>query len=202
MQSSKSQNAFFVRYSFDRLVDFCIWILEQGGLQVPPFDAHPEGDGILRNVGVQAQQWKLWLVGATQQAESLSQHMVASPQQHASLTATDFSPSAWPGTTAVKNTLQTLWQQYQPLSSKRRKWEVPLAIQWRPVNDQLWHDLQVYQPRLPSLRIYLVEYPKQIGYPIWPASMIVTVVDGQLDNEAFRQLVLRTAEELATSQRS
>lgn len=41
-------------------VDFCIWVLEQDGLQVPPFDCHPAGDGRLQARGMDADAWRLW----------------------------------------------------------------------------------------------------------------------------------------------
>ena len=42
-------------------VDFCIWVLEQDGLQVPPFDCHSAGDGRLQARGMDADAWRLWV---------------------------------------------------------------------------------------------------------------------------------------------
>lgn len=47
--------------SFNTFVDFCIWVLEIDGLQVPPFDQHPEGNRILQNQGLNADNWRQWL---------------------------------------------------------------------------------------------------------------------------------------------
>jgi len=41
-------------------IDFCVWVLEQDGLQVPPFDCHPDGDGSLRTRGMTAETWLDW----------------------------------------------------------------------------------------------------------------------------------------------
>lgn len=42
-------------------VDFCIWVLEQDGLRVPPFDCHPPGNGSLQIRGMDADAWRLWI---------------------------------------------------------------------------------------------------------------------------------------------
>lgn len=42
-------------------IDFCVWVLEQDGLRVPPFDQHPDGDGSLRSRGMTAEAWRAWI---------------------------------------------------------------------------------------------------------------------------------------------
>lgn len=41
-------------------IDFCVWVLEQDGLRVSPFDQHPDGDGSLRARGMTAETWLDW----------------------------------------------------------------------------------------------------------------------------------------------
>lgn len=41
-------------------IDFCVWVLEQDGLRVPPFDKHPDGDGSLQARGMTAENWLDW----------------------------------------------------------------------------------------------------------------------------------------------
>lgn len=48
-------------YGTNNAIDFCIWVLEQDGLQVPPFDQHPNGDGTLRALGMSATDWQQWV---------------------------------------------------------------------------------------------------------------------------------------------
>lgn len=48
-------------YSFDTMVDFCIWVLEVDGLHVPPFNRHPDGNGILRAKGMEPESWRAWM---------------------------------------------------------------------------------------------------------------------------------------------
>ena len=42
-------------------VDFCIWVLEVDGLQVPDFDKHHSGNGVLRASGMDAESWQFWV---------------------------------------------------------------------------------------------------------------------------------------------
>lgn len=52
---------FEVTYGTNDAIDFCIWVLEQDGLQVPPFDQHLEGDGTLRSLLLSATDWQQWV---------------------------------------------------------------------------------------------------------------------------------------------
>src|SRR5947209_2077699 len=45
----------------DRWIDFCIWVLEVDGLQVPPFDRHGAGGGSLRALGLDGAGGGAWL---------------------------------------------------------------------------------------------------------------------------------------------
>ena len=46
---------------FNLDVDFCIWVLEVDGLQVPEFDKHHPGNGVLRASGMDAESWQFWV---------------------------------------------------------------------------------------------------------------------------------------------
>ena len=193
------------RYGFNMMVDFCVWVLEQDGLQVDPFNAHPEGDRTLRSAGLQAQEWRLWTDKVVQLQHQQAQ---ALPQQvQGGLNPSSFilpdahnPPASWPGSAGVRARLDQLWEQYKPLSNARRSWERPLAKQWRPIAYQLWQDLQPYQVRLPALTLHLVEYPRLVEYVLPPVSVILTIVDNQLSGEDFRLRVLHAAESLAIAQ--
>jgi hypothetical protein len=207
MHRVETENPWLFRSSFDMQVDFCIWTLEKDGLQIAPFNAHPEGDGTLRSAGLQAEEWRLWTDRVVQHQyrhfQALS-HLARSRLDPSTLLLADVydPPTSWPGNTAVRTHLDQLWEQYKPLSNLRRKWERPLARQWRPVMQPLWRDLQPYQTRLPALALYLVEYPQSVEYIIPPVSVIMTIVNGYLDGESFRLQVLDAAESLAMAQSS
>lgn len=42
-------------------IDFALWLLIQDGLQAPPFDKHPQLNGILQQNGMDASTWHEWL---------------------------------------------------------------------------------------------------------------------------------------------
>ena len=47
---------------FNHALDFCVWMLERGGLEVAPFDRHPmREDGALREVDLGADDWRIWV---------------------------------------------------------------------------------------------------------------------------------------------
>ncbi|MDJ0712860.1 MAG: hypothetical protein QNJ54_01410 [Prochloraceae cyanobacterium] len=50
-----------VSEGFSLDIDFCIWVLEVDGLQVPPFNKHPDGNRVLRAKGMEAKSWKTWV---------------------------------------------------------------------------------------------------------------------------------------------
>lgn len=105
----------------------------------------------------------------------------------------------WDGDTAIGQKLAEMWKEYGPISHMRSTWEGKLQAERNHKPSQnLWHDLEPYHESLESLIIHFVEYPQQIEYPIAPLSVIITIVDGQLDYEALRDRALRAAEELAT----
>lgn len=47
--------------SFNIMVDFCVWVLEIDGLQVPPFSRHSDGNGMLRARGMDSESWRAWI---------------------------------------------------------------------------------------------------------------------------------------------
>ncbi|MBE9100608.1 hypothetical protein [Vacuolonema iberomarrocanum] len=44
------------------LINFCVWALEQDGMQVPPFVHHRDGHRRLQNLGMTAEMWQSWFV--------------------------------------------------------------------------------------------------------------------------------------------
>lgn len=62
MPASRAQQIPLNLYlSFNRDLDFCVWVLTIDGLQVPPFDQHGTGNGCLRKLGLTAAQWREWV---------------------------------------------------------------------------------------------------------------------------------------------
>jgi hypothetical protein len=53
-------------------VAFCVDALVHDGLRVPPFDQHPDGDGALREAGLDVPMWREWLMSVLRQWAVLS----------------------------------------------------------------------------------------------------------------------------------
>ncbi len=54
-------DSFSLGYSFNKNVDFCVWVLENTGLQVPPFDRHSGTNGQTSSSGLDGPAWQNWL---------------------------------------------------------------------------------------------------------------------------------------------
>ena len=111
------------------------------------------------------------------------------------------SPEVWNGSPGVGKQLSELWEQHGPISEQRFAWEK----EFRTTNSattNLWEDLKPYHTRLDSLMIHFVAYSQEKDYLVLPRSIIMTIVDGHLDDEGFRSRVSLAAEAIATSQSS
>lgn len=47
---------------FNIYIDFCVWVLQVDGLNVPPFDKHKKGNKILQNQGLTPDRWQEWII--------------------------------------------------------------------------------------------------------------------------------------------
>lgn len=108
-------------------------------------------------------------------------------------------PELWSGNPEIGKRLNELWEQYEGTSAKQRfAWERDFHRNHRG-STNLWHDLAPYHTRLDSLLIHFVEYSQEVLYPVPPRSVIMTVVNGHLDDEDFRTRSLQAAESLSES---
>jgi hypothetical protein len=105
---------------------------------------------------------------------------------------------AWSGSPEIGKRLRELWEQYELIKEKRFSWEKNFQA-----NDSgkmnLWQVLEPYHTRLDSLMIHFIGYSQEKVYSVPPRSIIMTIVDGQLDDEDFRTRTLEAAEALASS---
>src|SRR5438874_12844524 len=58
------------RTSTDPNIDFCVWVLLEDGLRVPPFDRHADGSGFLRAAGLDRDSWTGWFIAEVQTANA------------------------------------------------------------------------------------------------------------------------------------
>jgi len=203
-----SRNTFSYSNGFNMMVDFCIWVLEVDGLQVTPFDQHPEGDGSLRAVGLDAGGWQSWLIRVVNlQYEQRQTNMKLVLEDPLNMQKRDFRsffipevhnpPMAWKGDATIGSRLVELWEQYKPVSNERRKWETKqlrtIRKEDRKGSKRLYDELQPYHSLLPMLEILFVSYAQPINYLIFPVSVIMTATEGQPDVAEFRERVLDAA---------
>src|SRR5258708_5633386 len=192
-------------------VDLCIWVVEVDGVDVPPFDQHPEGDGSLSAAGLDAEAWQSWLMRVVnlqyEQQRTRKGPLNQQVDWQTVLISEAYSPPrAWIGTATVGNRLAELWTQYGPLSNERNKAEARLARKRQQVETDrrmnLWRDLSPYHSRIPTLVIHMVQYEKPINYLIPPVSVVMTYTGEQPGAAEFRERLLDAAAGLTASSSS
>jgi hypothetical protein len=103
------------------------------------------------------------------------------------------------GDPAVREALEPLWQRYERWEGQVWEWQQKSRMHVPPKYErQLWRALKPYHARLRTLRIYFVDYPLPVTYPVPPVSLLLG--GGFADQPAlFTAWVARGAEELATA---
>jgi hypothetical protein len=109
--------------------------------------------------------------------------------------------ASWKGSTAVRNRLIELQKPYKQVY---RQYDVLCDDIIRAVSKEeqrsginLYHALQPYHTRIPALTVYFVEYEHPLDYLVLPATLILTVQEGQPSPQEFHERVLAAAAELA-----
>lgn len=178
----------------DSLVDlhFALWVLTEDGLQVPPFDAHPEGDQQLRDVGLRAEDWRQW-VRALIEAEERARYQLMSLAVRARGAFAQNPAQVWAGPPAVANALDALWQQYRTtvwpatidLLHEHRRMIASMTHQsW-------WLNLPSPESFDQSWTFYSVAYPRIVWYPVTPSSLIITDLGCNLSQDQYRRTIQR-----------
>lgn len=210
MQLLHSRNSWYFSHGFNMMVDFCIWTLEVDGLHVPPFEQHPDGDASLRTAGLTAQEWLAWLVRVVdtqytqqQRFQKRSREYLlhgGQPPVFPSEIVAHQPVTAWMGNEAVGTRLATLWEEYGPISNRRRDWEGRLTHRWQKADveaskhqQHLYNELSPYHARIPTMIIHLVNYEQPLNYLLPPVSVIMTAQSDQPDAPEFRERVLDAA---------
>lgn len=109
--------------------------------------------------------------------------------------------ASWQGSIAIKNTLIELEKQFRQISGQRERLigEVERAShrEERKAATRLYDDLKPYHNRIPPLNICLVTYAYPLDYLVAPATLLMTVQEGQPGLQEFRERVLAAVAELA-----
>jgi hypothetical protein len=168
------------KYALQTANDATRLLLEQGGLP-----NEPQSEEAQQYIRTHQQEFlQLWQQAQQAQPDLLLPKRIAPPER-------------WSGNPEVGKRLSELWEQYGPISGKRFAWEESLRTNNNGTTN-LWQDLKPYHTRLDSLMIHLVAYSQETVYLVPPRSIIMTIVDGDLDEENFRTRTLQAAETLAS----
>jgi hypothetical protein len=109
--------------------------------------------------------------------------------------------ASWQGSITVKNRLLELEAQYKQVASERDRLrggvERALSREERKATTRLYDDLKPYHNRIPPLNICLALYEYPLDYLVSPATLIMTIQEGQPGPQEFRERVLAAVAELA-----
>ncbi len=184
------------RSGSNMMIDFCVWALETDGLQVSPFNRHPDGSGELRECGLTRQAWWTWFADVVALQADLGASARAAVAPGYVPPAFD-PPAVWAGTPTVGERLRELWKIYGTLSEQRRAWERNTDALIRSVSfRRLWDDLRPYHTRLVTLHVHLVAYPSPVECPVPPDALVLGINGTLPDGAAFHDAVLRGARNL------
>jgi hypothetical protein len=109
--------------------------------------------------------------------------------------------ASWKGSAAVKDRLIELDEQYKQVSSQHERICDDLSRAQlkdeRRTGSRLYDELKPYFSRIPPLHIYLAVYEFPLDYIVLPATLLMTVQEGQPQAQEHRERVLAAAAELA-----
>lgn len=186
-------------------VAFCVRALVVDGLRVAPFDQHGDGDGRLRQAGLDGGIWRAWLVAILRQratladfARTLGTRADREPMLAAARGAGEVlrAPDSFsPGTDQLRERLSDLWAAYSPTGEawKRRMSEASRRHGSDRQQRALWKSLTPFHDRLPALTVFLVDYPQPAIMPLPPTSCLIAPAD---EPEAYARQVVTAATRL------
>lgn len=191
------------------MVDFCIRALRHDGLRVAPFDRHPAGDGALRDLGLEPRSWSVWLREVVRQVELLDGHLRQPDlgghrRAIANISRSPDRPRALcPGDRELRARLDELWTAHKPVADAWKR-----AITGRPRHEiprigearRLWRALEPFRARLPTLRIFLVDYPVPVFMTIPPSTCLIARDATDAERSKYARTLVAAAAELATTE--
>ncbi|MCL5946828.1 MAG: hypothetical protein M1298_02255 [Chloroflexi bacterium] len=178
-------------------VNFCVWALLVDGLCVSPFDRHPSGDGTLRAAGLEPASWRTWLEARI--ARDVQAKAEAPRRAGDAWKGAYEAFAGWTGTPAVGELLASLWRRYEPVAHVWRhnaRGMLPPPMK-AAEEKKLWQALEPFHSRLPTLRVYFVDYPEVVSSLVPPVSLVLGSPAAALDSATYATAVRRGAEELA-----
>ncbi|MBD6621308.1 hypothetical protein FNW02_37905 [Komarekiella sp. 'clone 1'] len=98
----------------------------------------------------------------------------------------------WHGEPSIREQLESLWTVYQATSKDTNRLEDLETI------GLFYQDLKhQFSSKIPTLKVYLVQYPTPVFFPVPPVSILVSQVKDLL-REDLRDGIFQAAESLVT----
>ena len=173
-------------------LDFCVQALVRDGLCIPPFDRHSDGDHGLRTLRLDASTWKGWVRAVLAQQATLSdvaRHLDddrdRGERRETALAAADVlrrPGSLCPGSPELRTRLDELWTTYAP-EGEAWRWRMssgPRGVRNRlkpHEQRRLWKALLPVHDRLPTISVFLVDYPVPVVMALPPTTCLIAPDD-------------------------
>jgi len=164
---------------------FCVRALVHDGLAVPPFDLHGDGDGRLREFGLNADMWREWVAAVLRQrvimgdyARTLGLPDARGPlleQVRAAAEVLRVPGSFCPGPDELRVRLNDLFADYAS-AGEEWNWRISDAPRLHGSARQqraLWKALTPFHDRLVTLSVFLVESTEPVVMPLPPTSCLI-----------------------------
>jgi len=199
-----TSDPWFWSADLNEALNFCVWALLVDGLHALPFDRHPAGDGRLRAVGLDPTGWRAWLEAVLDAQAQVAIATTLPPAPDLLHRAAD-APDRWVGAPAVGDALRALWAPYQVhwnawhgRVARDRGNPLPPTLGGHD-GRALWRALAPYRGRLPTLRVYLTEYPWPVAALVSPVAVVIGTDRGTLTTTEYAATVARAAAALAAT---
>jgi hypothetical protein len=191
-------------------LDFCVRALRRDGLTLAPFDRHVDGDGSLRERGLDPETWRAW-VGAVmaghvrmtdQLRDSFAPGRPAADRSAIAEAAEGLRrPAALcPGAPALRARLDAWWADYEP---EGNRWKRAMTLEQHrdrldPAPQRwLWQALLPLHGRLDTITVFLVDYPSPALLVVPPVACLIATDPSDVDGWGYARIVLRAAGQLA-----
>jgi hypothetical protein len=187
-------------------VAFCVRALVVDGLPVPPFDRHDDGDGRLRQLGLDAGRWCDWVAAVVRQHATIGEfaRTLGTPdargplleQARAAAEVLTLPGSFCRGPIELKAQLNDLFTDYAPAGEdwKWRMSDVPRLHGSGRQQRALSKALTPFHDRLAPLSVFLVDYAEPVIMPLPPATCVIAPA---ADPEAYGRQLVEAATRLA-----
>ncbi len=187
-------------------ISFCVRALVLDGLAVPPFDRHGDGDGRLRELGLDLATWQAWVASILRQQGILGDRAPARgtpeapgpllEQERAAAEVLSAPGSLCPGSEELRARLGELSADYAIWGQAwKRRLSDARRLHGSPRQQRaLWKALEPFHDLLPTLSVYFVEYAEPVVMPLPPTTCLIAPEDRP---DRFRRQVVAAADALA-----